>query len=156
VPGGENEPALSSRLLAVSRPEPRLGYLLKQAHRQFMELTTTALAPLGVDTREWAALICLADERGLSQGEVAVLLGVDRTTMVALVDDLQRKRLVRREPHPEDRRKKQLELTVDGRDVLQQGALLVDDAERRFLAALSQQDAQHLKSTLKAVIASGP
>lgn len=48
---------------------------------------------LGITPREWAALSSLDDHPGLSQREMAELLGVDRTTMVALVDTLQSKGL---------------------------------------------------------------
>jgi DNA-binding MarR family transcriptional regulator len=135
---------------------PRLGYLLKQAHLRFMEQAAEALAPLGIGTREWAALICLDDERGLSQGEVAQQLGIDRTTMVALVDALQQKGLVARQPHPGDRRKNRVALTAEGRSVMAQGAQLADEAEHRFLAVLSPPDAQQLKGALLAVIAPRP
>jgi DNA-binding MarR family transcriptional regulator len=134
----------------------RLGYLLKQAHLQFTEQARQALAPLDIGPREWAALICLDDERGLSQGEVARLLGVDRTTMVALVDGLQRKGLVAREPHPADRRKNRVALTGAGRHVLARGAELADETERRFLAVLSPAGAEQLKAALQTVIAPGP
>jgi DNA-binding MarR family transcriptional regulator len=87
---------------------------------------------------------------------VAQLLGVDRTTMVALVDGLQGKGLVAREPHPADRRKNRVALTEPGRRVLARGAELADETERRFLATLSPADAQQLKAALQAVIGPGP
>jgi DNA-binding MarR family transcriptional regulator len=117
---------------------------------------TLALAPLGIDTREWAVLSCLDDEDGLSQAEMAHKLGVDRTTMVGLVDELQRKSLVRREPDPEDRRKYRVELTPSGGEILEQGGPLVDEAERQFLASLSEPGARRLKSALRRVIARVP
>jgi DNA-binding MarR family transcriptional regulator len=136
---------------ATNGPTPRLGYLLKQAHQRFLILATEAIAPLGIDTRQWAVLNYLTEERGYSQGEVAQRLGVDRTTMVALVDELQHKGLVAREPHPEDRRKNRVELTLEGRDVLKRGAPCIDDAERRFLAVLSQAGTRQFRSALQAV-----
>jgi DNA-binding MarR family transcriptional regulator len=130
----------------------RLGYLLKHAHLRFMELTSAELEPLGIGPREWAALNCLDEQHGLSQREVADLLGVDRTTMVALVDELQAKGWVKRYPQPDDRRKNIVRLTTKGRDVMQRGARLIDDCERRFLAVLSEGDAEQLKNALHAAI----
>lgn len=128
---------------------PRLGYLLKVAHLRFVELTTAALAPLGIDSREWGALISVDDEHPMSQAELAERVGIDRTTMVAVVDGLQRKKLVRRAPHRDDRRKNVVELTATGRDVRRRAARQVDECERRFLAALSQPDARRLKKALR-------
>jgi DNA-binding MarR family transcriptional regulator len=133
----------------------RLGYLLKHAELRFARLTAAALEPIGLSPREWAALNCLDEQDGRSQREVADLLGVDRTTMVALVDQLQAKGLVRRHPQPDDRRKNTVSLTSEGRDAMRSGAGLIDDCERRFLAALSEPDAEQLKNALYAVLRAG-
>ena len=85
----EREASPLSRPQDPGRPSPRLGYLLKQAQARFSEFASAALAPLGLSTREWATLISLDDRRPLSQREVALRAGIDRTTMVALVDELQ-------------------------------------------------------------------
>jgi DNA-binding MarR family transcriptional regulator len=134
----------------------RLGYLLKHAHLRFAHLTSAELEALGIGPREWAALNCLDERHGLSQREVAELLGVDRTTMVALVDELQARGWVKRNPQPDDRRKNVVGLTRRGRDVMRRGARLVDECERRFLATLSEADAEQLKDALAAVIAADP
>ena len=133
---------------------PRLGYLLKQAHLRFVERAKTALSPLGVDPRQWAALACLDDEQGLSQAEVAQRLGIDRTTMVALVDELQKKGLVTREPDAADRRRNRVELTPDGRETIERGAAIADETERDFLKVLGQEDSQLLKAKLNTVLRS--
>lgn len=133
---------------------PRLGYLLKHAQRCFADLTSTAFAPLGIRPHEWAALNCLDEQHGLSQREVADLLGVDRTTMVAVVDELEHKRLVERRPQADDRRKNTISVTPSGRKVMRHGARLVDDCEQRFLAALDESSALELKRSLEVVIKS--
>ncbi|WP_203217635.1 MarR family winged helix-turn-helix transcriptional regulator [Nocardia arthritidis] len=131
---------------------PRLGYLLKHAQLRYLELTTTELEPIGISPHQWAALNCLDQQRGRSQKEVADLLGVDRTTMVALVDQLQAKGWVKREPQPDDRRKNTVGLTEQGRDMLDRGAEVIDGCERKFLAALENPDAERLRRALLTVI----
>ena len=95
----------------------RLYPLLKHAQLQLTELIGPALAPYGIDGRELAVLNAIADNASPSQQEVARGLGIDRTTMVAMVDALERKGLVKRNPHPADRRKNTVELTAAGRDI---------------------------------------
>jgi DNA-binding MarR family transcriptional regulator len=131
---------------------PRLGHLLKQAYLQFTGFTTAALEPLGITAMEWAALLRFDEEPSLSQAGLARLLGIDRTTMVALVDQLEGKGLVTRRPHREDRRKNVVELTAEGRDLKKRAAALVDGCERQFLSALTKSDAQQLKAALHMVI----
>jgi DNA-binding MarR family transcriptional regulator len=148
-----DQPVPAASSLPQGGGEHRLGYLLKHAQARFTRLITVALEPLGISSREWAALLCLDEQHGHSQKEVADLLGIDRTTMVALVDELQASGLVKRHPQPDDRRKNIVTLTRKGREIMERGAVLIDDCERQFLAVLSKTDAEQLKNALNTVIA---
>jgi DNA-binding MarR family transcriptional regulator len=130
----------------------KLGYLLKHAYQRYGELTTSELAPLGIRPGEWAALSCLDEQHGRSQREVAELLGIDRTRMVALVDDLQAKGWVERRPHSGDRRKNTVSLTPTGRELMQAAGKRIDECEQRFLAVLGASDAAQLKDALDALL----
>ena len=96
----------------------RLGYLLKHAQLRMAELTAKALTPYGIDGRELAVLLVLAGGEPASQQQAAQRLGIDRTTMVALLDALEGKGLVARHPHADDRRRNVVELTDAGQDAL--------------------------------------
>lgn len=130
----------------------RLGYLLKHAQLRMAELTTKALTPFGIDGRELAVLLVLAGHEPASQQQAAQRLGIDRTTMVALLDNLEAKGLVARHPHAEDRRRNVVELTGAGQHTLRRAARASDDAEREFLAPLSPQAAQQLRNSLQAIV----
>jgi DNA-binding MarR family transcriptional regulator len=130
----------------------RLGYLLKHVQLRYAELAEAAFAPLGLRPQQWAALACLDETTGRSQKEVAELLGVDRTTMVAIIDELQAKRLVARRPLVEDRRKNIVSLTRAGRAAMQRGAKIADACEADFLAALDAREAERFKQTLQTVM----
>ncbi|WP_033222061.1 MarR family winged helix-turn-helix transcriptional regulator [Kitasatospora phosalacinea] len=132
----------------------RLGYLLKHAHLRYTEVSTRALAPLGTDGRELAVLAVLASDTPLSQQEAAGRLGVDRTTMVALVDALEAKSLAERLRSPTDRRKNIVRLTEQGRQLLDRAERTRLRTERDFLAALPAPDARILLSALR-VLATG-
>ena len=75
--------------------------------------------------------------------------------MVALVDVLEDKGLVRRHAHAEDRRRNVVELTEAGHRTLHQAGQAAQEAERRFLAPLSRMDAERLKAALLALIQPG-
>lgn len=135
-------------------PRPaRLGFLLKHAQLSFAGLAGAALAPYGIDGRELAVLASLGGQQLLSQQEVARRLGIDRTTMVALIDGLERKSLVQRRPLPDDRRKNIVELTAAGRETLAGATRAADDAERRFLEPLGEAGAERFKDALRALLA---
>ncbi len=130
----------------------RLYPLLKYAQLRLADVIGPALAPHGIDGRELAVLNALADQDPASQQEVARRLGIDRTTMVALVDELEGKGLVERRPYPDDRRKNVVELTAAGRDTSRRATQASEDAERQFLAPLDEDDAKRLKEALRALI----
>jgi len=131
----------------------RLGYLLKHAQLRMSELTAKSLTPYGVDGRELGVLLVLAGREPASQQQAAQRLGIDRTTMVALLDTLEGKGLVSRHPHADDRRRNVVELTEAGQDTLRRATEASDDAEREFLAPLSPQAARQLRDSLQTIVA---
>jgi DNA-binding MarR family transcriptional regulator len=140
---------MSSAPLAVTQ---RLGYLLKHAQLRLAELAEPLYAPLGVTGRQLALLTLFGDGPARSQQDGAARLGVDRTTMVALVDELEAKGLVRREVAPGDRRKRLVLLTPEGERVREAGAEVTRQAEALLLEPLSAEDAERLRAALHRVV----
>lgn len=140
---------MSSAPLAVTR---RLGYLLKHAQLRLAELAEPLYAPLGVTGRQLALLALFGEGPAQSQQDGAARLGIDRTTMVALVDELEAKGLVRREVAPGDRRKRLVLLTPEGERVREAGEELTRQAEALLLEPLSAEDAERLRAALHQVV----
>lgn len=134
----------------------RMGYLLKHAQMRLAELTAAALAPFGITGRQLAVLLAIDSQAPLSQQEAARRLGVDRTTMVALIDELEGKRLVRRQQDSADRRKNVIALTSAGRATLHDASRASDDAERRFLGLLTGEQAAEVRQALRVIAFPSP
>lgn len=138
----------------------RLGYLLKHAALRLEELHSAGLRPLDVDARELGVLLVLAAHPAGSQHEAALRLGVDRTTMVALLDVLEQKGLVSRHPDPLDRRRNLIGLTDPGEQTLDRAVRASDDAERSLLAPLGPHRGQSFRDALTVLVehdvAAGP
>ncbi|MEV0636760.1 MarR family winged helix-turn-helix transcriptional regulator [Streptomyces sp. NPDC050619] len=133
--------------------EDRLGYLLKHAQAGLARTSAEALAPYGVDGHELAVLVVLSAGEPLSQVEAAARLGVDRTTMVSLIDGLEGQGLVERRRSPQDRRRNIVELTPTGTERLRQAERARRAAERRFLAPLDEKATADLVRALQALVA---
>jgi DNA-binding MarR family transcriptional regulator len=142
-------------MVAQSLDEPlpalagRLGYLLKHAQLRLADMTGAALRALGIDGRECAVLIAIDEQAPLSQQEVADRMGVDRTTMVALIDELETKDLVTRQPDPADRRRNVTTLTASGRKTLRRAVTATEKAERRALDSMSDAEITQFKQSLR-------
>ena len=147
----------------MSKPDPTakervrahddvLGYLLKHAHLALEQRTDAALADVGLTARDLGALRVIAGGEARSQQEVATILGVDRTSMVALLDALERRGIVVRKPSERDRRRNAVELTQDGRSLFQRAEQRSTEAERAFTAALGDAGGAELRRALQAVL----
>jgi DNA-binding MarR family transcriptional regulator len=130
----------------------RLGYLLKHAQHRLFELTNKALAPYGIVGRELAVLLVLDGSEPASQLDMANRLGIDRTTMVAMLNTLEDKGLVQRTMHGSDRRKNVVELTPTGRDTLATARQAAAEAEREFLTGVDDAAAEQFRRTLQIVV----
>ena len=133
----------------------RLGYLFKHAERLMSELQVEALAPFDIHARDLGVLLVIDRFEPTSQQQVAERMGVDRTTMVAIIDALEAKGIIARHPDAEDRRRNVIELTPAGHDVLDQATAASDAAEAELLAPLSPEESEQLRDLLARVIAHG-
>lgn len=81
----------------------------------------------------------------MTMGQLADLLGVDRPNLTAVVDDLERRGLVQRTPHPTDRRAKLVEATPEGHDLARRANEILATPP----AALSHLGADDLQALLE-------
>jgi DNA-binding MarR family transcriptional regulator len=98
------------------------------------------------------ALLLLVREGPLSQQRLGELQGVDRTTTVAVVDELESAGFVERRRDPRDRRAYSLHPTAKGRRVMQRGVEATKRAEEEFLAPLPAEDRRRLKQLLRTLL----
>jgi DNA-binding MarR family transcriptional regulator len=95
------------------------------------------LRPLDVSAAGGLVLGQLRDHGAMTPSELGSRLIVTRATVTGLLDSLERRGLVRRTPHPVDRRSLIVELTGEGLDVLQRVRTLVHAHERSWMSGLS-------------------
>jgi DNA-binding MarR family transcriptional regulator len=130
----------------------RLGFLLGRAHLANRRVAASHLAEIGIDPREVGALGVLVNEGPHSQRRLGSIMGIDRTTMVAITDGLESKGLVRRERNPQDRRAYALVATPHGHRLLTHATEAIEKAESEFLAALPAAEQRRLKSLLRRLL----
>ena len=98
------------------------------------------LRPLNVSSAGGLVLGILRDNGPMSPSELGERLIVTRATVTGLLDSLERRGLVSRSAHPTDRRSLVVEITPNGRTVLQQVRTLIHEHERAWLGDLSDDD----------------
>ena len=114
-----------------------------------------ALAPLGLTLRTYAVLAMVGGGTVRSQLEIAGGVGLDKTTLVATLDDLERRGFLTRTPDPHDRRARIVSITCEGEKLLAGAAGAVRALEAEIAAAMPAEQAQQLREGLNALY-SGP
>src|SRR5579872_2128607 len=146
---------------SMQKPSPRglmsrIGYLLNRPALQIRRMAAAALEPLGLIPPHMAIISTLNDEGPQTQRALGTKLKIDPTTMVWLIDALEKKELVRRGDHPEDRRAHLVELSSGGQAAFRQAAQRLDRLEDEFLAPLSKKEREDLKRLLTKLFQSVP
>ena len=120
---------------------------MHKAGQRGLVVVNERLADLDLDVKHYSVLSALR-EQASSQVALSEALRIDRTTVVQLIDDLEKKQLVRRTVNPLDRRAHMLKITKPGRQLTicaERQAILGDET---FLAPLKRGEREQLKALL--------
>ncbi|SHN43263.1 MarR family winged helix-turn-helix transcriptional regulator [Cryptosporangium aurantiacum] len=130
-----------------------IGFLMSRASGQLVRATNAALADEGLRVRQYSVLALVCESaQGESQRDLAEVLGLDPSQVVALVDDLDRAGLVERRPSPADRRTKLVVPTDRGRAVRERAAERADARLTDALGALTAAEQETLRALLARVV----
>jgi DNA-binding MarR family transcriptional regulator len=113
------------------------------------------LADLKVSPSQYGVLMALGETGPLGQQRLADLVGVDPRNAVPIIDALAEQGLVHREVDPVDRRRRVLDLTARGREVVGELASVGAEIERDLLSPLTPAEQAALRGMLLALLGAG-
>jgi DNA-binding MarR family transcriptional regulator len=130
-----------------------LGYALRRAQSAvFADFAATfAGAGEALTPGEFGLLVVVDRNTGLSQMRLARALGIDRSTLVPILDRLQARGFLVRRRSPTDGRTHALVLTTPGRKALARFSRLVRVHEKRIASGLSTAETRSLIELLERV-----
>jgi len=134
----------------------RVPFLLYRAAEASHVLANQMLAEAGLAARQAGILTMVSELEPMTQKALADALRIDRTTMVALIDDREQRRLGVRKRHPRDRRAFLICPTDAGRAAQKTAVAILDEQQRRFLAPLTQEERIHMGELLIRLHAGAP
>ena len=132
------------------------GQLLFRLWRVSHTHTAEALESLGLTTALFALLNVLGTREGAIQQELGSAMGIDPSTMVSLIDQLEAAGLAKRRPRPTDRRAREVVITPKGRRALEQARLLAMQVEEDVLRGLSGAERRQVLALLRRALDSAP
>ncbi|HEV2371656.1 MAG TPA: MarR family transcriptional regulator [Streptosporangiaceae bacterium] len=127
----------------------RVPFLLYRAAELSHALANEMLGRVQLTARQVGILTLVTEWEPMTQKALGDTLRIDRTTMVSLIDDLERKGYVVRQRHPRDRRAFLVEPTPSGHAAKLEAVAILDEQQRRFLAPLTPAQQQQLGELLK-------
>lgn len=126
-----------------------LTILLHAAVNRVTVLLDRAAVEMGLtDARDWLVLAALDDGQQRTQLELSRVVCVDKTTLITVLDRLEKQDLVVRTVDPTDRRVRIPQITGTGRDVYATFATARDAAEARVLDGVDGDDRALLMDVL--------
>ncbi|MEV4318859.1 MarR family transcriptional regulator [Actinocrispum sp. NPDC049592] len=136
-----------------------LNWLINRAAHQIREAMDAEASAHGLSIRGQIVLTALAQQptavKPVTQLALSTALGLDKTTMTAVLDRLESQGLIQRTPDPNDRRARIPVLTEAGRE---QQAKVFDklmQVEHAMVAHLDRGEVDKLKELLRKLVAAG-
>jgi DNA-binding MarR family transcriptional regulator len=136
------------RFMTGNRIDRMPTRLLARANARATAIRLEAFGAAGSSGYASRLLACLADEGAASQAELSRRTGIDPSDVVAVVGDLEARKLVTRQRDPGDARRNVITLTRTGRTELGRLDLVVDAIQQEFLAPLSPNERLQLTRIL--------
>jgi DNA-binding MarR family transcriptional regulator len=131
-----------------------LSFLVDKASEGLSARMATALSAIDLTAREYCVL-AKADSGELTQGQIAEIALLDKTTMVVTLDGLERAGLARRVPSPVDRRARLVVTTDEGRRVVGEARVIIDALYADVLGVLAPAQRDVLLDALVLLVGRG-
>ena len=128
------------------------GYCVNKASIRIKSIQQEKLNKYKIIPAQMGIMRLLQIEGPLSQISLGQSIGIDKATMVKLIDDLENKKWLERTTSTIDRRIKHIRLTKKGHDFLDVMTELCEEAEHEFLHKLTAKERQQFKALLQKLL----
>ena len=132
------------------------GQLFFRLWRASHTRVAEALESIGLTPALFGLLNVLGAREGAIQQELGSAMGIDPSTMVSLIDQLEAAGLAKRRPRPTDRRAREIVITPKGRRALERGRAMAAQVEDEVLRGLTAGERRELLTLLRRALSSAP
>jgi DNA-binding MarR family transcriptional regulator len=128
-----------------------LGYHLRRAQITVFNDFVKTMSEVQITPGQFGVALLICSNPGLTQSALARAVGIERSTMVAVIDALESRGWVERRPSPLDRRSYALVLSDQGNALIEKLRPMVSSHEDRIAANLSDEERAQLIALLSKV-----
>jgi DNA-binding MarR family transcriptional regulator len=133
-------------------PTMSVGFLSNQLARLMSNALAQSLQPMGLAPAQFATLLQLWREDGLTQRDLVDRLHIEQATMASTLNRMERDGLIVRKPHPQDSRAQSIFLTSRGRELQAAAMLEARQVSRNALAILGPDERTQLLELMHRVV----
>jgi MarR family transcriptional regulator, multiple antibiotic resistance protein MarR len=126
--------------------------LINRVRVEVIDALDGELAQFDITAPQLIVLASVANKEADSAAAICKSISYDPGAMTRMIDRLEQKGLVRRVPHPEDRRAMTLEITAAGKALYPQLLAAKETVQQRFLRGFSEEEVQQLETFLDRMI----
>lgn len=146
------EPVVSGNTAEFTDLRYMVSHLLRRAHFFAEARFATMMSRDGLTSRQLALMVAVDQNPGASQNAIGDIIALDRNSVSELVVRMIKKRLLKRETSPRDKRSFVLKLTDKGRDIVAEAALKNPGYQSELTASLTEAETRQLIEYLRRIV----
>ena len=135
----------------IKQLESSVYHLLKRASQHAANLHSDKVGKHGLTQRQFAVLVAIEENEGISQTLLVNLTSIDRSTLADLVGRLIAQGYVRRKRDKNDARRNVLKLTVPGKRALQTAGPGIAGVDRKLISLIPKEHRKSFRAALKVI-----
>lgn len=134
----------------------RPGFLIRRLQQiqttLFLEEALKECGDLGITPVQWGILTIVSESSNISHIELSEQLGLDRSTVANVVQRLTRKGLLEIEVSSSDRRRKEVNITDKGLEIIDKVFVSTKRSQRKLLKPLSEEEQEKFVELLTRLV----
>lgn len=140
--------------MADRRLQDVLFYSLESAIKAYRRFAQVRLHDAGIDITidQWLVLKTIHESPDLTLQQVGSRVFKDFASVTRIVQLLERKRMLRRKPHPNDGRRSELMLTRSGQSVIRRAEPIAQANRRQALDGIDAEEVARLRAVLNRIV----
>lgn len=131
--------------------ESLVGYNARRATLVIVDAFLRTMAVYGLKPVEFSVLSLISHNPGITSRQLCSTLNIQPPNLVGMINQLQRRELITRRPHPHDGRAMGLHLTPEGRKMVRQAEVTASELEDAATARLTPAERKTLIQLLRKI-----
>lgn len=133
-------------------PSSKPGLLIRRLHQISVQTFANGTTELELNSVQYGALQAIGANPDIDQTSLSVMVDMDRTTAVKVLDRLVDRGLINRDVCPKDRRVRRMTITPEGKAFIKKHDGLAEATQQTLLAPLSADEQKQFMTMLRRLV----